>query len=388
MLLPDRNGAERDRHTGGAVLSSVVMTHPSRGALAAELARTLAVTGVVLDPDPDGPPSPLRTAIRAWAGVPDWATHHAVIQDDISAAPSLLSILAASATRHPHAALAFYANWDSRNGALVRLAALAGLNWVRALDDDYTPALTVVLPAAVARGFAAFAGDETVKHDDETLTRYLRRAAVDTYLAVPTPVEHEGDLSISEMNHHGVRRSACHLPDPRVESLLSEGALADSVPRVPYVRFGTAYLILPQSEGTRMLPWREAAQGGLLGAAAAELVADDAGPRPPEGAGGSWRTVAAHLGDRHTESLWVHCYLTGWFARELSLSAGARRTPAHRALAATVWERAASTIGIASVDGDKRAALRPDVREALRRSSVDRVRQGWEAAGVHADRGA
>ncbi|MFD7730124.1 hypothetical protein ACFV6F_07035 [Kitasatospora phosalacinea] len=386
MHPPDLVSREPDSNTGGTVLSSVVMTHPRRGELAAELARSLGIPGVVLDPDPDGPPSPLRTAVRAWASVPAGATHHAVVQDDISAAPSLLRVLAASATRHPRAALAFYANWDSRNGALVRLAALAGANWVRALDDDYTPVLTVVLPAAAAREFAVFARNETVKHDDETMARYLRHKALDTYLAAPTPVEHEGDLSISEMNHHGVRRSACHLADPRMELLLSEGAVIDVVPRIPYFRYGSAYLILSERGSTRSVPWQEAARTGLLGAAAGGLA--DGSELKRLSTEGSWRTVTAYLGDHYTESLWVHCYLTGWFARELSAVVGSHRTPVHEALAATVWERAASTIGIASVDGDKRAVLRPDVREALRTASVDRVRQGWEAAGVRADRGA
>ena len=45
----------------------------------------------------------------------------------------------------PHAALALFAFWNSRNGAAVRLGALAGARWVPGAGE-YTPVAALLLP--------------------------------------------------------------------------------------------------------------------------------------------------------------------------------------------------------------------------------------------------
>ena len=66
-------------------LSGAVMTHPKRRAAAERLARSAppGALQVVMDPDPAGKPSVLRTALCAWEAIEDGATHHLVVQDDM-----------------------------------------------------------------------------------------------------------------------------------------------------------------------------------------------------------------------------------------------------------------------------------------------------------------
>src|SRR5213079_488995 len=117
-------------------ISSAVMTHPRRLPRARELAATLGLDAVVVDPDPDGPPSALRTALAAWGAAAPGATHHLVLQDDVSAPASLRDLVRRSVRRHPADALAFYAAWNTRNGSAVRLAALVGAGWVRGVPEE------------------------------------------------------------------------------------------------------------------------------------------------------------------------------------------------------------------------------------------------------------
>ncbi|WP_179199663.1 hypothetical protein [Streptomyces sp. NRRL B-24572] len=103
-------------------LSSAVMTHPVRLAQAKELVARLGVDHLVVDPDPDGPPSALRTALVAWAAADPGAGHHLVVQDDVDAPAEFLETVARAAARFPDEALVYYTNRHARNGA----AALAG----------------------------------------------------------------------------------------------------------------------------------------------------------------------------------------------------------------------------------------------------------------------
>ncbi|WP_218922737.1 hypothetical protein [Streptomyces vietnamensis] len=115
-------------------LSSAVMTHPVRLAQAKELVARLGLDHLVVDPDPDGPPSALRTALLAWAAADPGAGHHLVVQDDVDAPAELLEIVARAAARFPDEALVHYTNRHARNGAAARLAALDGVvtsTWLR-----------------------------------------------------------------------------------------------------------------------------------------------------------------------------------------------------------------------------------------------------------------
>lgn len=364
-----------DRHQ--VRLSAVVMTHPRRQAQAARLAARLAVPSVVLDPQPESSPSPLRTAVEAWRRMDADSTHHLVLQDDIDADASLLTMVAVGAARHPRAAVAYYANWDSRNGAAVHLAALAGASWVRAHPEDYTPSLALCLPADVGLGFATYARDITIKNDDETMSAYLRDAGCATYLAVPTPVEHLGDVSISDMDFQGIRRSACHLADPEVVGLLATGDTVETIDHLPVLRVGgRSEVILNTVAGSPGVPWQDAL-------AHMSLTSDDVvgeWTTPQEGRRlAGWRTIADELGVGFAFNLWVHCYLVGWQAHRIAGGLLPRPNDEHAAIRRRVRRAAVGTIGVGSIEPGQRRGVSPTLRKTLRRCAEDRIRQGAQA---------
>lgn len=102
---------------------------------------------LVLDPEPEGPPGPLRTAAAAWAGPYGEARHRLVLQDDVVPAENFLDLVAEAVRSRPDDPIAFYSNWNHWNGSAVRLAALSGAGWAQAIPDEYAPSLAVVLPA-------------------------------------------------------------------------------------------------------------------------------------------------------------------------------------------------------------------------------------------------
>lgn len=191
-------------------LSGAVMAHPRRSREAEALARldTEGRLRVVLDPEPEGPPTALRTATAAWAAVAPGATHHLVLQDDVELADGFFTHAVEAARVAPRDAVAFYTNWNSRNGAAVRAAALTGAAWAEALDE-YAPCVALMLPAEVAAGYGVFAaGDGAGWPYDVLMYRYLRSTGTRLRITVPNTVEHSGLPSIAGNATHGLRRSA------------------------------------------------------------------------------------------------------------------------------------------------------------------------------------
>jgi hypothetical protein len=205
------------------LLSAVVMTHPRRLPLANQLVDKWSAEnlGIILDPDPGGRPTAVRTGVQAWSSVPDSSTHHLVLQDDAVLAPYFWEYARGSVSTFPDTALAFYTNWNSRNGGAVRLGALTGAEWVAAAQE-YTPCVALALPADIARGFARFAALEGNGWPlDVMMKNYLDSAGVPVYLAVPNPVDHRESPSLASNDKHGARHSACFsllAPRRRVES--------------------------------------------------------------------------------------------------------------------------------------------------------------------------
>ncbi|MFI7601263.1 NAD-dependent epimerase/dehydratase family protein [Actinoplanes sp. NPDC049681] len=234
-------------------LSGAVMAHPTRSVEAERLAG-LDPQGrlrVVLDPEPEGPPTALRTAAAAWAAVDHGATHHLVLQDDVLLAEGFFEHVAVAAEAALDDAIAFYANWNSRNGAAVRAAALAGAAWAAALDE-YAPCVALMLPARMAAGYgASAAGDDAGWPYDVLMHRYLKASGTRLRISVPNTVEHAGLPSIAGNSGHGLRRSALFTgvaPDPdRIRS----GCAALSV--VPFIKHGSAQVAVRTGNGWEYL---------------------------------------------------------------------------------------------------------------------------------------
>ncbi|MCE4947928.1 hypothetical protein LVX13_33200 [Streptomyces albulus] len=225
------------------------MTHPKRRAAAERLARSAppGALHVVMDPDPAGKPSVLRTALCAWEAIEDGATHQLVVQDDMILSDTFFERARLAIAEMPHAALALFALWDSRNGAAVRFGALAGARWVGAVNE-YFPCVAIILPREVAAGFAAFGRRHLDSWPDDILmNRYLRANGIPAYVSVPSLAEHEDHGSISGNAFRGPRRSVCFVPR---DVPGHEGARLTDLRVLPFFKQGVAQCAVRLDEPT------------------------------------------------------------------------------------------------------------------------------------------
>ncbi|MET9242926.1 NAD-dependent epimerase/dehydratase family protein [Nonomuraea sp. NPDC003709] len=221
----------------GVRLSGAVMAHPQRREAAARLAG--GVLDVVTDPDPAGRPSAFRTSLLAWSSIPGDSTHHFLLHDDMVLSGTFFQRAERAARAMPHAALALFAFWNSRNGAAVRQGALAGARWV-AGAGEYTPVAALLLPKEVAEGYVEWAaGRGDTWPDDVLMGRYLRQAGVPVFVAVPSLAEHEDLASLVDNDFQGVRRSPCFFTDDPLAGL-GEDAVLDDLPVIPFFKRGVA----------------------------------------------------------------------------------------------------------------------------------------------------
>lgn len=199
------------------VLSVVVMHHPARGDVSA-LVRACAPLDVrvVEDPDPDGPPSPLRTAKRAWAAVAPGATHHLVLQDDVAPVAGFAELVRRAVRARPRHAVALYSNWNSpRNAYLVRAAAAAGQAWAPLGHDEWVPTLGLVLPADGARRLAAHLATlpDDARDDDEAVVTFCARERYPVVATLPHLLEHGDGPSLAGNDAHGARHATVPADD-------------------------------------------------------------------------------------------------------------------------------------------------------------------------------
>ncbi|MER5353167.1 hypothetical protein ABT093_22885 [Kitasatospora sp. NPDC002551] len=221
-------------------LSGVVMTHPKRRPDAERMVQTSppGALRVVMDPDPTGTPSVLRTALAAWEAIEDGATHQLVIQDDMLLSESFFERVNLAIEAMPDAALALFALWDSRNGAAIRFGAMAGARWAGAVNE-YFPCVAIVLPRAVADGFVRYGRARLGAWPDDILMhRYLTDLGVPRYVSVPNLTEHQDHGSISGNAFRGPRRSVCFLPGDRPGD--DEGRRLTGLTVLPFFKYGVA----------------------------------------------------------------------------------------------------------------------------------------------------
>ncbi|MFG2517923.1 hypothetical protein [Streptomyces sp. NPDC048527] len=357
-------------------ISSAVMTHPVRKAQAEELAERLGLGGLALDPDPDGPPSALRTALVAWAAAAPYASHHLVVQDDVSGPDILLDLVSKAVSRFPDEALVFYTNWHARNGSASRLAALAGAAWVRAVPDEFTPSLGVCLPVGVAAEFREYARDSVERHDDELLTRFFRSRGRMGLLAVPNVLEHIGTSSINGHATQGIRLAVCPTDAEDAEPLLRDGWVLEDLDWLPYMRYGEGYVRLAGQEndpggGRGHHRWQDALPRiGLT----EERVRDTVAERMPVDLAAD---VARVFGAGFAQELWIHCLMLGrqaTVALDRHAPDGARSTtaPAHGRL----MEAAVSTVGPAGLPPERRPEAGPAQKRLMTEFAWSAIRCG------------
>jgi hypothetical protein len=188
-------------------IGAAIMHHPRRAERIPGLVRACAplVPAVVTDPDPDGRPSPLRTAKRAWARIDPDATHHLVLQDDVRPAPGFAAQLREAVARRPSHGVSLFCLWHTpHNSYLVRRAAVAGASYAPLSPREWTPTQGFVLPVRHARDLADhLAGiPDEVQDDDEVIVIFCREQGIPVVATVPHLMDsgHERSLVAGHIN--------------------------------------------------------------------------------------------------------------------------------------------------------------------------------------------
>ncbi|GAA4640517.1 hypothetical protein GCM10023196_106300 [Actinoallomurus vinaceus] len=210
-------------------ISAAVMAHPSR----AENARKVAgqcpelEPRIVFDPDPGTPGSTLRTALLAWETIPDAATHHLVLQDDVLLCADFSEEVAAAVASRPDSPLFLFTDWGTRAAQTLRLAALGGRSWAEVIDE-VVPAQAILLPASMVAEFVAFVAAHPEIGDDDAVSMraFLDARQATAFVSVPNLVEHQGLPSLLGNDLlMGHRRSPCFGHPPRSASSWSSAAV-------------------------------------------------------------------------------------------------------------------------------------------------------------------
>ncbi|MFB6889815.1 hypothetical protein ACFCX4_10930 [Kitasatospora sp. NPDC056327] len=225
-------------------LSAAVMTHPRRAAAARDLVERFPELDLTIasDPEPDGPPTALRSARVAWESVRPGATHHLVLQDDAVPAEDLLERLLPLLEAEPKSAVCLFTEWGSRTSYAVRTAAMLGHDLAPAVDD-YVPSVALVLPAELALGFAGFirAKADTGHPDDVAMLHYLADRGTRTVVPVVNLVDHHNDVSLVGNNVHGLRSAVCLGPADPAPTAGAPYSLLTGLATVPYYDFWGQY---------------------------------------------------------------------------------------------------------------------------------------------------
>jgi len=244
------------------------MTHPARYALANDLRdRHPELNAVVIN---DSARSTLACAQAAWRAAAADATHHLVLQDDVSLCDGFLDAVHDAIAMRPGDALALFTEWGSRTAHLSRIAALRGAGWAE-VADEYVPTVALVLPADKARRFGSLAIDAATDNavaDDVAMRAFLPAA----YVRVPNLVEHLAVPSAAGNDEMGERRSVCYFP--RAGGI--DSYAIDGLPVTPHFSWweGRSVCCVRSGAGWRKIPAREFLAG--RGVNATDVLAEAA----------------------------------------------------------------------------------------------------------------
>lgn len=192
------------------------MCHSLRRHLADAVAAELAPWEVHIAEDDElfAPHGTLRTSRKAWAMRDEDASHKLVLQDDVVLSDDFRDQVAAVLEALPGHAVAFHADWRSRNGMAARLGLWTNRSYVDGLPD-FVPCQALLLPAEVAEGFVRFTENwaDPDEGDDDVMRKYLTAEGVPLAVAAPSAVEHRRVASLSGNDSHGVRAAAVFSSD-------------------------------------------------------------------------------------------------------------------------------------------------------------------------------
>ncbi|WP_407562564.1 hypothetical protein [Streptomyces sp. 184] len=359
-------------------LSTVVMCHPSRLAGAERVAAECAPlpARIVRDPDPDGFPSPLRTAKVAWAAIAPGATHHLVVQDDVSLVPGFADHVTALLERHPDRAVSLSVLWVSPyNSYRVRQGAVGGYASVRLAPWEWVPSLALALPAETARELAAFLAEfpDVTRDDDEHIAVFCAERGIPVVAPVPHVLDHGVGPSVAGNDHHGIRLAvACadgpvgtgHWAGPELADPAHHGGLGYAVELVAsrcHIRIRRSGA-QEAAEQPFTWPWRP--WSALLGVAHETVTAAARAAGPAPGA------LPAELAGE----VWAAGYLLGALTPD-----GGDERPGHRRVREEARAAALRSWITSGLRADDRAELGEEGCAAA---------AGWAARAVAAGRAA
>jgi len=190
-----------------------IMYHPRRRGEIEQIRQAcLPLIAVpVEDPDPDGPPSAIRTAKKAWATIASGVTHHLVLQDDVALAPDFASRLQTLVERFPDRPVALYtADSAAFNSFQARMAALAGQSWTNLVPWEWVPTLGLVMPRGIAADLAAFLDsfEDAYIADDEAIRLFCAWHRLQLVAPIPHLLDHvAGEASLVGNAPHGPRKA-------------------------------------------------------------------------------------------------------------------------------------------------------------------------------------
>jgi hypothetical protein len=175
-------------------LSLCIQHHPARTHLLPNLLERIGGAELVVDPDPGGEPSPLRTYQECLRRTPKWATHRIVIQDDVWLCDGFREKAETAIAEHPTAFMAFFVPAVAACGgnrmthALKKRERYANISGVTT-----TPVVALSWPVVHIEAFLRYCGLpmwEKQRGDDKVVGYFVKKNRLTVLATVPSLVEH------------------------------------------------------------------------------------------------------------------------------------------------------------------------------------------------------
>lgn len=208
-------------------LSIAVMTHPSRTAplerLLADLDDEGLAAEVIVDPEPDGPKSPWRTAQAAWATTPPACTHRLVLQDDALICEGFAAAALAALAAQPAHPVSFFVNWLGHQLGRAQLDACDRCDaWCWLPQYGWYPTVALALPRVLALDLAKHVVQRRVAADDLVVAQWAYAKGHRVLQTMPSLVQHDEDApsTMEKSSRARQRHAVCFVGDAPHASMI------------------------------------------------------------------------------------------------------------------------------------------------------------------------
>lgn len=173
-------------------LAVIIQAHPARARLHESLVAALGECDLVMDPEPDARPSPIRTYLACLRAMPPWVSHICVVQDDAWPCRNFRALAERAVCEHPETLVAlFLAGAPARSARLAVQAHRRRERWILMEPRDWTPTVALVWPREIAARFLEYADPKVHRcGDDNVVGAFTTAESVPVWATVPSLVEH------------------------------------------------------------------------------------------------------------------------------------------------------------------------------------------------------